>query len=145
LTSSNSETSPDLPPGSGPILRLYFNIPAGASGGPNPVVLTSYNDKQPTFDQKCLRYLPDTLSGVVVLGSLCCLGIRGNVDGDPADEVNIADVAALVSYLFQSGPVPPCGEEASVDGSAGDAITVSDLSYLVAYLFSGGAMPAVCL
>ncbi|HWR82238.1 MAG TPA: choice-of-anchor B family protein [Candidatus Deferrimicrobium sp.] len=145
LTSSASGTSPDLPPGSGPILSLYFNIPAGATGGPNSVLITPYNDKQPTFDQKCLRYLPDTLSGTVSLGSLCCVGIRGNVDGDPADEINVADVVSLVSYLFQSGPFPPCGEEANVDGSAAGAVTVADLTYLVAYLFNGSVAPLSCL
>ncbi len=72
----------------------------------------------------------------------CCEDLRGNVDGDADDNINVADISYLVSYLFQGGYVPPCLEEADVNGI--DGINVSDLTYLVNYLFSGGAEPAAC-
>jgi len=72
----------------------------------------------------------------------CCLGIRGNVDGDPGDQINVADLTFLVDFLFRGGPAPPCPEEGDVNGAGG--INVADLTYLVDFLFRGGATPAAC-
>jgi len=74
----------------------------------------------------------------------CCVGLRGNVDGDPLDEVNISDLTYLVAALFQGGEPPACTAEANVDADALDAINVSDLTYLVATLFQAGAEPLPC-
>ncbi len=75
----------------------------------------------------------------------CCVApIRGNVNGDINDEVNISDLTYLVDFLFKGGSPPACAEEANVDGDANGDILVSDLTYLVAYLFSGGPAPANC-
>ena len=72
----------------------------------------------------------------------CCTGIRGNVNGDPGDQINVADLTYLVSYLFKGGPAPPCFEEGDVNGDG--KINVSDLTYVVSYLFKGGPAPADC-
>jgi hypothetical protein len=72
----------------------------------------------------------------------CCTGLRGNIDNDGANEVNVSDLTYLVEFLFQGGPDPVCVDEADVDASG--AVNVSDLTYLVAYLFQGGAQPAAC-
>ncbi len=73
----------------------------------------------------------------------CCQGpIRGNVDGDPADAVNVADIAYLVDYLFGGGFPPPCLEEADCDGDG--SINVADIICFVQYLFEGGQPPAPC-
>lgn len=77
-----------------------------------------------------------------VSGVACCIGDRGNVDGDGADLVNIADLTFLVAYLFGGGPDPVCPEEADIDAS--DNINIADLTYLVAYLFGGGPAPEEC-
>lgn len=74
--------------------------------------------------------------------SVCCVGIRGNVDGDGGDQVNVADLTYLVDYLFRSGPAPPCAEEGDVNGDGN--LNVADLTYLVDYLFRGGAAPPPC-
>ncbi len=75
----------------------------------------------------------------------CCVDpIRGNVDGDGAENVNVADLTYLVNYLFNSGPPPPCPEEGNVDGDVGESINIADLTYLVAYLFRGGPAPPAC-
>ena len=66
----------------------------------------------------------------------CCVGMTGNVNGDGLDVVDISDLTYLVAYLFQSGPAPPCEEEADVNGSM--QVDVSDLTYIVAYMFQGG-------
>ena len=73
----------------------------------------------------------------------CCVGDRGNIDGDPADGVDIGDLVYLVAYSFTSGPPPPCFEEADVDGSLG--LDIGDLVYMVAYSFTGGPAPVSCM
>lgn len=72
----------------------------------------------------------------------CCIDIRGNVDYDPGDVIDISDLVYLVDYMFSGGPEPPCPEEADIDGSGG--IDISDLVYLVDYMFSGGPPPVAC-
>lgn len=72
----------------------------------------------------------------------CCEGIRGNIDGDLAEEINITDLVYLVTYMFQNGPLPPCAEEADIDGS-GD-LDVADLVHLVTFMFQDGPPPADC-
>ncbi len=74
----------------------------------------------------------------------CCVGIRGNVDGDAADAINVQDLTYLVAFLFSGGAQPPCPEEANVDGDPSESITIQDVTYLVAFLFSGGAAPPSC-
>lgn len=80
----------------------------------------------------------------------CCQGIRGNVDGDQADQVDIADLIYLVDWMFSDyagndddhGPPPACLDEADIDGSGSNDI--SDLVYLVDFMFLGGLPPAPC-
>lgn len=72
----------------------------------------------------------------------CCVGDRGNLDGDSADEVDISDLVYMVDFMFTGGPAPLCRDEADVEAS-GD-IDISDLVYLVDYMFTGGAAPGTC-
>ncbi|MBU8935002.1 MAG: SBBP repeat-containing protein [candidate division Zixibacteria bacterium] len=75
----------------------------------------------------------------------CCVApIRGNLDGDENEDVNIADLTLLVAYLFTGGPPPLCPEEGNVDGDLSEVIVISDLTYLVSYLFTSGPDPAAC-
>ena len=82
------------------------------------------------------------LDAALIICPSCCNhdGIRGDVD--MSSSVNVADLAYLVSYLFDQppGPAPPCFEEADVDASL--AINVADLAYLVSYLFGTPPGPA---
>jgi len=89
------------------------------------------------------NYRPSIMPYVQV-GAGCCIGpLRGNVDYDPADAVDISDLVYLVDYMFASGPTPPCPEE--VDLNADGGTDISDLVYLVDYMFSGGPGPQPCL
>ncbi len=74
----------------------------------------------------------------------CCEGIRGNVNGDPADVINGSDVTYLISYLYSGGAAPPCREEGNVDGDPDERIDIVDLVFLLAYMFSGGMAPPAC-
>jgi hypothetical protein len=68
--------------------------------------------------------------------------MRGNVNGDPNNLVNVSDVIFLINYLFRGGAVPPCMEEANANGDS--KVTVRDVVYLFNYLFKGGPPPVSC-
>ena len=76
----------------------------------------------------------------------CCVLIRGNINNDPSETIDISDLVFLVDFMFGSpiGQTPPCFEEADVDGSTG--IDITDLVYLVAYMFGSpsGSAPLNC-
>ena len=74
----------------------------------------------------------------------CCQGIRGNVDSDPSDEIDISDLVYFVSYSFGNpgGPPPACLEEADIDNSG--SLDISDIVALVTYMFSSGQAPLNC-
>lgn len=68
----------------------------------------------------------------------CCIGVRGNVNGDASQAVTVQDIVRLVNYLFGQVLVPlPCPAEANANGDTNGSITVADLTYLVQFLFGG--------
>jgi hypothetical protein len=71
----------------------------------------------------------------------CCEGIRGNVDGDSLDQVDISDLNAMVDFIFHGGEIS-CLAEADVDGDG--QVDISDLVYLVDFMFQGGPAPVAC-
>ncbi|MBW1803864.1 MAG: hypothetical protein JRJ85_24420, partial [Deltaproteobacteria bacterium] len=80
----------------------------------------------------------------------CCIGIRGNANGDTSENINISDITYLVEYLFGVpvlGPPPPCQEEGNANGDTSENINISDITYLVEYLFGVpvlGPPPPAC-
>ena len=72
----------------------------------------------------------------------CCQGLRGNVDGDPGDQINIADLVYMVDWMFSGGPAPLCDEEADLNGDG--PIDIADLVYSVDFMFNGGPPPTEC-
>lgn len=83
-----------------------------------------------------------TTSNVLHFWTSCCIGIRGNVDSDALDQIDISDLVFLVAFMFQGGDEPLCMDEANIDGLG--VIDISDLVGLATYMFSGGVEPAVC-
>lgn len=138
--------APALYPGDGPIIKLYFTVPSGNySDITIPIALHGYDTYLPRFDVPRTHYQPATLAGAIAIPS-CCVGDRGNADGDAEDLVNIVDLTFLVSYLFGGGPEPICLEEGDMnaDGIDEPIVNIVDLTYIVAYLFSGGPQPEPC-
>ncbi|HUV31736.1 MAG TPA: hypothetical protein VMY05_11700 [Acidobacteriota bacterium] len=74
----------------------------------------------------------------------CCIGLTGNVDGDPEETIDIGDVTALIDYLFISNTVPECMEEANTDGDGDGVVDIGDLTALIDYLFISNTEPAAC-
>ncbi len=79
---------------------------------------------------------------ISVRGEGCCIGTTGNVDNSPDVTVDIADLVYLADYMFNSGPEPPCPEEADMNGD--QSLDIADLVYLADYMFSGGPAPVDC-
>jgi hypothetical protein len=73
---------------------------------------------------------------------VCCWLSRGNFNGDINDQVDLADLSALVTYLTGGQISIRCPEEANVDGAS--IINLADLSRLVGYLTGAGTLPAAC-
>lgn len=76
----------------------------------------------------------------IVIG--CCIGVRGNIDGDILDQIDIADLVYFVDFSFSNppGPEPPCLAEADVDGTG--ILDIADIVYMVDYMFSQPPGPA---
>lgn len=92
-------------------------------------------------------------NNVSILSNTCCMGeIRGNIDYDPNDIIEISDLVYVVDYMFNGGAEPVCWPEVNIDGSDADAnaedtasdIDIADLVYLVDYMFNGGPAPMAC-
>lgn len=84
-----------------------------------------------------------------ILGVACregCIGITGNINGDPNDDIDIVDAVHFINYMFNISPAyePHCMSEADIDGSG--EIDVSDLVQLLDYMFRSAVSktPAFC-
>ena len=103
--------------------------------GPNPVPILWVSDTgivYPMWDGPHCFTITDK----------CCWGMRGNVNLDWQDQIDISDLTALVGWMFKSGSAPPCMLEADVDGNGGHDL--ADVTYLVGYMFKSGPEPAGC-
>jgi hypothetical protein len=63
----------------------------------------------------------------------CCRGMRGNVDCDFNDEIDIVDLTMLIDHLFITLAPLPSVDEANIDGQ--DRIDISDLTRLIDFLY----------
>lgn len=72
----------------------------------------------------------------------CCIGIRGDIDGNGADN-DVFDMTYLIDAMFRGGPAPPCPTEADLDGD-GNPATVLDLTFIIDDVFRGGPAPGGC-
>lgn len=63
----------------------------------------------------------------------CCVGTVGNVDCDPNDEVDIADLTLMVDHLFVNFTPLCCTKEGYLDDNA--FVDIADLTLMVDHLF----------
>ncbi|MDH4157325.1 MAG: hypothetical protein OEW00_08630, partial [candidate division Zixibacteria bacterium] len=101
----------------------------------------------PVFSRRTSRLVRASLPQFVTVPG-CCMGLRGNANGDIENKINISDITYLVDYLFgiPTGFPPPCREEGNVNGDPDEKINVSDVSFIVTYLFGSppGPSPPAC-
>ena len=84
----------------------------------------------------------DSCGLTVFVASSCCIN-RGDVDHSGGSvPIGIGDITYLVDYMFNSGPPPPCEDEANANNDT--QIGISDLTYIVDYMFGGGPDPDPC-
>ncbi|MGH8015232.1 MAG: S8 family serine peptidase, partial [Candidatus Zixiibacteriota bacterium] len=72
----------------------------------------------------------------------CCVGIRGDLNGDGID-ANIQDLTFAVDKIFRGGPPAGCPIESDVN-SDGTILNIIDLTFLVDRVFRGGPLPGLC-
>lgn len=86
---------------------------------------------------------PNLVAAINALNPSCCIGIRGDVNGDGGN-ANILDLTFLVDYIFRSsGNSGPCPEESDVNGD-GSSANILDLTFLVDFIFRSGAFAPSC-
>ncbi len=143
----DSELEPLLPPGDGPVARLYFTAGSSAGSGVNPIEVTSYSLYSLDFETAAGNYVPADFGGVISRG--CCQGVVGDVNGDGSFNPTIGDVSTLIDHLFITGTPLQCLLEADVNQSGGITplpadITIGDVSLLIDNLFIGGTALPEC-
>jgi M6 family metalloprotease-like protein len=88
------------------------------------------------------------VNGDQVGDACCCVGIRGDANGDSEVNPNILDLTFMVDYVFrQSGDPGPCLGESDVNGDNGnDGLppNILDLTALVDNIFRSGPLPDAC-
>ena len=141
----NNGDAIDVSPGTGAVLKIYFNQDGAPLAGQETTIdISGYSTlRQPKFVSTQLTYAPIISNGLVSYSS-CCVGMRGNINGDVLDNIDITDLVYMVNYMFQGGPEPPCLKEANVNGDLLENIDIADLIYLVNYMFQGGPEPVIC-
>ncbi|MFZ5980574.1 MAG: serine hydrolase [Candidatus Zixiibacteriota bacterium] len=73
----------------------------------------------------------------------CCIGYRGNVNCSEEDEPDIADITALIDFLYLTREPLCCAAEADVNASGGEP-DISDITRLIDYLYLSREPVAVC-
>jgi hypothetical protein len=107
--------------GAGDTLRIYSMLISGRDGA----------DSLAATIAKGRQWFNDHI--LIGTGGGCCIGLRGNVDCDGLQSVDIADLTVLVDHLFISFAPLCCAQEGDlvVDSS----IDIADLTFLVDHLF----------
>jgi PKD repeat protein len=145
LTSSESETSPDMEPGYGEVVKIYFTIqPSGSTGEETTVELDGWTEENtPKFTFETRQYFPRFANGLFYLAYIC-----GDANGD--EGVNIGDVVYITNHVFRNGecPVnPPIGcppvPYESGDVNCDESVNIGDAVYLGNVIFRPGS-PLPC-
>ncbi|HEX2897355.1 MAG TPA: choice-of-anchor B family protein, partial [candidate division Zixibacteria bacterium] len=92
----------------------------------------------------------DMTYGLLVLTSpflppdpTCCVGVRGDLNGDGGPTTNVLDLNFAVNRIFRGGPLPTCDEEGDINGD-GTVCNIIDLNFTVNRIFRGGPQPPTC-
>ncbi len=86
------------------------------------------------------------MSNVVLrkAGMGVCEGMKGNVNCDEEEIINIADIITLVDYIFLQGNLQCCLGEANVYPDANNEINIVDLTVLIDYFYFNADVIEVC-
>ena len=127
-----------IPAGSGPIIKVYFDVlPMAPLGG---------SFFTPADSEIIINHFA-TPAGGLILPTL--VGANFDVvplpyvpgDADGSGYVDVSDVNFLVNYLFFSGAAS--GIRNSSDNNGDCTVNVVDITYLVEYVFQSGEIPQI--
>ncbi|SYZ74462.1 putative Streptopain [Candidatus Zixiibacteriota bacterium] len=123
----------DLAAGDGPVLKLYFTIPAGATSDLfNNIGLEGFGTYAPMFYGPVVQFSPKHTDGLIGIIYKC-----GDANND--ETINILDVSALINYLYHQGfPPLPLGRG---DANGNGTVNILDVSTLISFLYRGGTAP----
>lgn len=141
LTNYEFDTLHQLQPGMYQLVDLHYTVKETATHGTTvSIAPESYNTYVNSCNTNTIVYQPYTKAGTVTVN--CCKNIRGNINYDIDDVIDISDLLYFVDFLFAvpSGEPPVCMEEADVNASS--EIDISDLLYMVDYFFATPPGPA---
>ncbi|HSH00798.1 MAG TPA: PKD domain-containing protein, partial [candidate division Zixibacteria bacterium] len=125
-----------LPGGAGPILSLFFTIPAGAPDDVNLAIMDGYGVEAPLVVTEWGSFSPVVDPGTI---SLDCV-TAGDADG--SGTINIGDVTFLIATIFSGGPLPdPLGRG---DADCNSSVNIADVTYLLNWTFTSGPAPCAC-
>lgn len=120
--------SEPLPPGDGPVAKLWFKATGSGTVRFDTVTLVGYEFGVTT---RYADYLPEFVPFRVWAAR------RGDADDDAS--LNISDAVYIVEYIFKGGP-PPASEYQG-DANADGVLNIADAVYLITYIFKGGPPP----
>lgn len=67
----------------------------------------------------------------------CCVGVVGNTNGDPEEQVDVSDLMYMVNRLFLlTNGDSYCPAEWNINGDPGGTVDISDITSMVAHLFT---------
>jgi PKD repeat protein len=136
LNATSSGAGPYLTAGAGAVVSLWFSVPAGATGGVNPIALIDYSSYHPQLKSYAGTYPAYRTSGSVTYKTTCCTGpSRGNVDMSTDNLITMSDLTVMIDHLFITLAALPCDDAANVDLSPDKLITMSDMTVLIDHLF----------
>ena len=132
----SSNSLPDLAPGDGPVLKVYFRLPAYPSQNDSALIEPiEYDMYKPLFAGPALEYIPGLRAGMVCPSFMCG-------DANSSENVNISDITALINYLYRDGTAPLPVRAADVNNS--NSVNIADVTYLINFLYKSGA-PLKCM
>ena len=143
-------SEPLIPPGTGLYCKLHFSF-SGALDSTLVTIDSGYvviSDREfhvRFSDSTSMLFNPQFRPGYLYINSsICCIGDKGNVDGDPLDVVNILDLTFLIDRIFRGGPPPPCPQEANLNDDPENTVNILDLTFLIDRIFRSGPAPGPC-
>lgn len=71
----------------------------------------------------------------------CCQGTVGNVNADPLDITDIADLTFLIDHLFINFPPLDCPAEGNIDADPEGKVDIADLTFLIGHMFINVGAP----
>lgn len=139
-----------IPAGSGLIGRLYLSISPAALPKTividTTIIILNLIEHATTFSSatNSVTYIPQISPGSVTVLDDCCLGLAGNIDNDPNDITDIADLTLLIDHLFINLLPLECITEGNIDGDINGTVDIADLTFLIDHLFINFPDPAAC-